>query len=94
MGSRVCNELIRARAFRKWKEAREEIARKNGTCGLFAILASPTPLFGCTPDREFKFLVYGKREKSDSSWEFLKIEKELIKTAQSNSYGQKVAWNY
>ena len=30
--------------------------------------------------REFKLHVYGKRETSDSSWEFLKIENEHIKT--------------
>ena len=28
----------------------------------------------------------GKRQTSDSSWEFLKIENEQIKTAQNNSY--------
>ena len=37
--------------------------------------------------REFKLHVYGKRQTSDSSWEFLKIENEQIKTAQNNSYG-------
>ena len=26
---------------------------------------------------------------SDSSWEFLKIEKKKMKTAQNSSYGQK-----
>ena len=31
--------------------------------------------------------VYGKRETSDSSREFLKVENEQIKTAQNNSYG-------
>ena len=31
--------------------------------------------------------VYGKRETSDSSQEFLKVESEQIKTAQNNSYG-------
>ena len=31
--------------------------------------------------------VYGKRQTSDSSWEFLKIENEQIKTAKNNSYG-------
>ena len=30
--------------------------------------------------------VHGKRQKSDSSWEFLKIENEQMKTVQSNSY--------
>ena len=29
----------------------------------------------------------GKRQTSDSGWEFLKIENEQIKTAQNNSYG-------
>ena len=41
--------------------------------------------------REFKPHVHGKRQKSDSSWEFLKIENERLKTAQNNSYGQKIA---
>ena len=27
------------------------------------------------------------RQTSDSSWEFLEIENELVKTAQNNSYG-------
>ena len=38
-------------------------------------------------NREFKLHEYGKRQTSDSSGEFLKIENERIKTAQSNSYG-------
>ena len=41
-------------------------------------------------DREFERHVYtanGKRQTSDSSWEFLRIENEQIKTAQNNSYG-------
>lgn len=46
----VC-AMIRAHAYRKRKEAREEIARKKGAWGLFAMLASPTPLFSCTFDR-------------------------------------------
>ena len=33
-------------------------------------------------NREFQFHVYGKRHTSDSSWEFLEIENEQIKTAQ------------
>ena len=37
--------------------------------------------------REFKLHVYGQRQTSDSSWEFLKIENEQTKTAQNNSYG-------
>ena len=36
---------------------------------------------------ERKLHVYGKRQTSDSSWEFLKIENVQIKTAQNNSYG-------
>ena len=43
-------------------------------------------LFPCRNNREFKRHVYGKRQKSDSSWEFLKIENEQIKTVQNNSY--------
>ena len=31
--------------------------------------------------------VYGKRQTSDTSREFLKIENEQIKTTQNNSYG-------
>ena len=40
--------------------------------------------------REFKLYVYklyGKQQKSDSSWEFLKIENKQIKTSQNNSCG-------
>ena len=37
--------------------------------------------------REIKLHVYEKRQTSDSSWEFLKIENKQIKTAQNNSYG-------
>ena len=37
--------------------------------------------------REFKLHVYGKRQKSDLSWEFLKIENKQIKAAQNNYYG-------
>ena len=44
--------------------------------------------------REFKLHLYGKRQTSDSSWEFLKIENEQIKTAQNNSYGWKITRNY
>ena len=38
--------------------------------------------------------VYGKRQTSDSSWNFLKLENEQIKTVQNNSHGYKIAWNY
>ena len=38
------------------------------------------------------FTYTGKRQTSDSSWEFLKIENELIKTASNNSYRWKIAW--
>ena len=38
-----------------------------------------------------KLHVYGKRQTSDSSVEFLKIENEQIRTAQNNSSGQKLA---
>ena len=44
--------------------------------------------------REFEHHVYGKRQTSDSSREFLKIENKEIKTAWNNSYVQKIAWNY
>ena len=36
---------------------------------------------------DIKLYVHGKRQTSDSSWEFLKIENEQIKTAENNSYG-------
>ena len=36
--------------------------------------------------REIKIHVYGKRQTSDSSWEFLRIENKQIKTVQKNSY--------
>ena len=36
---------------------------------------------------EIKLHVHGKRQTSESSWEFLKIENKQIKTTQSNSYG-------
>ena len=39
---------------------------------------------------EFKLHVYGKQQTSDSSWKVLKIENEQVKTAQNNSYGQKL----
>ena len=37
--------------------------------------------------REIKIHVYGKRQTSDSSWEFLRIENKQMKTVQNNSYG-------
>ena len=37
--------------------------------------------------RKVKLHVYGKKQTSDSSWEFLAIENEQTKTAQNNSYG-------
>ena len=43
--------------------------------------------------KEFKLHLHGKRQTSDSSLEFLKIENAQIKAAQNNSYGQKIAWN-
>ena len=45
-------------------------------------------------NREFKLHVYGKRQTADSSWEFLKIDNEQLKTVQNNSYEYKIAWNY
>ena len=38
-------------------------------------------------NREIKIHVYGKRQTSDSSWEFLRIENKLIKTVQKDLYG-------
>ena len=37
--------------------------------------------------REIKIHVHAKRQTSDSSWEFLRIENKQIKTVQNNSYG-------
>ena len=37
--------------------------------------------------REFKVYVYGKRQTSDSSWEFVNIENEQLKKVQNNFYG-------
>ena len=36
---------------------------------------------------DFKSHVYDKRQTSDSSWEFVRIENKQIKTVQNNSYG-------
>ena len=38
-------------------------------------------------NREIKIHVYRKRQNSDSSWEFLRIENKQIKTVQHDSYG-------
>ena len=38
------------------------------------------------PIREIKIHVYAKRQTSDSSWEFLRIENKQVKTVQNNSY--------
>ena len=43
--------------------------------------------------REFKLHVYGKGQTSDSSWEFLKMENERIKTAQKILMAKKVREN-
>ena len=40
--------------------------------------------------RGIKLHVYGKRQMSDSTWEFLKIENEQIKTAQTNLMDKKL----
>ena len=37
--------------------------------------------------REIKIHVYCKRQTSDSSWEFLRIENKQIKTAPNDYYG-------
>ena len=39
-------------------------------------------------NREIKIHVYRKRQTSDSSWEFLRIENEQIKTVPNDTYGQ------
>ena len=38
-------------------------------------------------NREIKIHVYRKRQTSDSSWEFLRIENKQIKTVPNDSYG-------
>ena len=59
------------------------------------LFCSVPSVFICTGEnkKEFKLHLYGKRQTSDSSWKFLKIENGQIKTAQNKSYGQKIAWN-
>ena len=42
--------------------------------------------YGVWPYREFKRHVHGKRQTSDSSWEFLKIENSFFLL--------KIVWNY
>ena len=37
--------------------------------------------------REIKIHAYRKRQTSDSSWEFLRIENKQIKTVPNDSYG-------
>ena len=37
-------------------------------------------------NREIKIHVYAKRQTSDSSWEFLRIENKQIKTVEDNCY--------
>ena len=37
-------------------------------------------------NREIKIHVYAKRQTSDSSWEFLRIENKHVKTVQNSSY--------
>ena len=37
-------------------------------------------------NREIKNHVYGKRQTSDSSWEFLRIKSKQLKPVQNNSY--------
>ena len=42
----------------------------------------------CTVNtREIKIHIYRKRQTSDSSWEFLRIENKQIKTVPNDSYG-------
>ena len=46
------------------------------------MLFYPVPsVFICTGEnkKEFKLHLYGKRQTSDSSWKFLKVEKEQMK---------------
>ena len=38
-------------------------------------------------NREIKIHVYRKRQTSDLSWEFLRIENKQIKTVPNDSYG-------
>ena len=45
-------------------------------------------------NREIKSHVYGKRQTSFSSWEFLKIENKQIKSCPEQFLCLKLAWNY
>ena len=53
----------------------------SGSCGEVAVIRGSTLV-----NREIKIHVYAKRQTSDSSWEFLRIENKQIKTVQNNSY--------
>ena len=44
-------------------------------------------LTGFHNNREITSHVYGKRQTSDSTWVFLRMENKQIKTVQNNSYG-------
>ena len=44
--------------------------------------------------REIKIHVHAKRQTSDSSWEFLRIENKQIKTVQNKFSWIKLAWNH
>ena len=48
----------------------------------FASLIITTKYVQYSVIRQFNLHVYGKRQTTDSSWEFVKIENEQIKTAQ------------
>ena len=43
---------------------------------------------------ESKFHAYDKRQRSDWSWKFLKLDNEPIKTAQKILMDKKIAWNH
>ena len=82
------NLLLHVAWQKKKKLASGRIKSPINVAGLIPVKLVPISCVFMNRDkREFEHHVYGKRQTSDSSWEFLKIENEQIKTAQNNSYG-------
>ena len=61
---------------RKGQATQGNSTRRTGMTGLFARWGRAGPI------REIKIHVYAKRQTSDSSWEFLRIENKQVKTVQ------------
>ena len=67
---------------------RQNATSSSGTSPLASYKeVPPTPRGYRTDYRERKIHVYRKRQTSDSSWEFLKLENKQIKTTPNDSYG-------